>query len=95
MTPCTDGDVSEVQAKLLNFIFIEQCKKLLAVPANVVQLKEEAFLSVCDLVIVFGHCTADCGKAPGQATLAGAARPAPGPRHGGAAQHLYPGPRLH
>merc|ERR1719325_52144 len=59
----TDGDVSEVQAKLLNFI--EQCKKLLAVPANVVQLKEEAFLSVCDLLIVFGHC----GKAPGQAAL--------------------------
>merc|ERR1719384_66667 len=60
----TDGDVSEVQAKLLNFI--EQCKKLLAVPANVVQLKEEAFLSVCALLIVFGHC----GKAPGQASLA-------------------------
>merc|ERR1719189_1489578 len=59
----TDGDVSEVQAKLLNLI--EQCKKLLAVPANVVQLKEEAFLSVCDLLIVFGHC----GKAPGQAAL--------------------------
>merc|ERR1719325_184983 len=59
----TDGDVAEVQAKLLNFI--EQCKKLLAVPANVVQLKEEAFLSVCDLLIVFGHC----GKTPGQAAL--------------------------
>ena len=59
--------MSEVQAKLLNFI--EHCKKLLAVLANVVQLKGEAFLSVCDLLIVFGHCTADCGKAPGQATL--------------------------
>ena len=60
----TAGDVQEVVTKLHNFI--DLCKELLGIEGAAVQLKEDAFLSVCDLLIVFGHC----GKAPGQAALA-------------------------
>ena len=60
----TAGEVQEVVTKLHNFINL--CKELLGIDGAAVQLKEDAFLSVCDLLIVFGHC----GKAPGQAALA-------------------------
>ena len=69
----TAGEVQEVVTKLHNFINL--CKELLGIDGAAVQLKEDAFLSVCDLLIVFGHC----GKAPGQAALA---PPCKRPQHG-------------
>ena len=62
------SDVSDVQVKLQGFI--ELCKELLGIDntgsVGGGQLKEDAFISVCDLLIVFGHC----GRGPGQAALA-------------------------
>ena len=60
----TDGDVSDVQTKLQSFINV--CKDLLSIDSAAISLKEDSFLSICDLLIMFGHC----GKAPGQAALA-------------------------
>ena len=40
-------------------------KEMMGLQGAGAQLKEEAFISICDLLIVFGHC----GEASGQAPL--------------------------
>merc|ERR1712088_735323 len=50
----TEALVSELQTRLASFMAVS--KDLMGLESAGAALKEEAFISICDLLIVFGHC---------------------------------------
>jgi len=61
----TENLVSELADRLAKFMVMS--KDLMSLDMTGSALKEEAFISICDLLIVFGHC----GEASGQSALKG------------------------
>ena len=59
-TPDKINDLKERMVKFMNV-----SKELMGMERSGVSLKEETFISICDLLIVFGHC----GEASGQSAL--------------------------
>jgi len=59
----TEEMVAELQDRLAKFMVVS--KDVMGLEQAGQSLKEEAFISICDLLIVFGHC----GEASGQAAL--------------------------
>ena len=57
----TEALVSELQTRLASFMAVS--KDLMGLESAGAALKEEAFISICDLLIVFGHCGENKGEA--------------------------------